>query len=87
MKLTITTLTDDIFNLEVSDDMELENFKAMCEFESGIPSSQIALLWNGRPLQDDKKKLIEYGIRDGEMLLLQRMHPRQHTAQANTGVT
>ncbi|KAK2157615.1 hypothetical protein LSH36_188g08013 [Paralvinella palmiformis] len=75
MKLTVTTLADDIFNIEVADDMELENFKALCEFESGIPTSQIALLWNGRPLHDDKKKLVNYGIKDGDMLLIQRIHP------------
>ena len=75
MKLTVTTLSDEIFTLEVSDDMELENFKAMCEFECGVPTSEIALLWNGRPLHDDKMKLKEYGLADGEMVLLQRIQP------------
>ena len=73
MKLTITTLSDEIFTLEVSDDMELENFKALCEFECGVPAREIAILWNGRPLHDDKMKLKEYGLSDGEMVLLQRI--------------
>ncbi|KAK6175362.1 hypothetical protein SNE40_013842 [Patella caerulea] len=73
MQLTITTLTDQIFTLEVSEDLELENFKALCEFETGISSHEIAILWNGRPLQDNKKTLQQYGISNGEMLLLQQM--------------
>lgn len=73
MKLTITTLSDDIFTLEVSNDMELENVKALCEFECGIPAGEISLLWNGRPLHDDKKKLKEYGVVDGDILLMQRI--------------
>lgn len=37
MKITVTTLTELTFQLEVPDDLELENFKAFCEIESGIP--------------------------------------------------
>ena len=73
MKVTVTTLGDQMFTLEVNEDMELENFKALVEFESQIPASEMAILWSGRPLQDNKKKLAEYGIKDGEVLLLQRM--------------
>lgn len=55
MKITVTTMTDYIFVLDVSEDLELENFKAFCEVESGFPSSEIAIAFNGRPLTDDKK--------------------------------
>jgi len=57
MKVTVTTLTDNIFSLDVSEDLELENFKAFCEVESGIPSAEILIVLNGRPLTDDKKSL------------------------------
>ena len=77
MKVTVTTLSDEIFTIEVSDDIELENFKALCEFECGIPSAEISLALNGRPLQDDKKQLNEYGVKDGEVLLLQRLRASQ----------
>ena len=75
MKLTVTTLADDIYSLDVSEEMELENLKALLEFESEIPAKEIMILWNGQPLQDNKRKLKDYGINDGEMLLLQRIHP------------
>ena len=73
MRLTLTTLTDAVYQLEVSADLELENFKALCEVESGIPASEIALLHNGRPLFDDKKPLKDYGIVDGDMLMIQHL--------------
>lgn len=74
MKLTITTFRDDLFTLEVPKDIELENFKAYCEVESGLPAAHIALMWNGNPLTDDKKSIDQYGIADGDMLFL---HPKQ----------
>lgn len=71
MKLTVTTFRDDLFTLEVPEDIELENFKAYCEVESGLSASEITLVWNGNPLQDDKKSIRQYGIADGDMLFLQ----------------
>lgn len=73
MRLTVTTLDDKIYNLDVSPDMELENFKALCEFEAGIPASQISLMHNGRPLHDNAMKLKDYGVTAGDMILLQRI--------------
>lgn len=71
MKLTITTLTDLVFSLEVSDDMELENFKVLCSIESNIELSRIVAFFNGAPLSDPKKSMSSYGIKDGDMILIQ----------------
>ncbi|XP_012265610.2 protein DDI1 homolog 2 isoform X1 [Athalia rosae] len=73
MKVTVTTLSDDIFVLDVSEELELENFKAFCEIESGFPAHEIMIAFNGRPLMDDKKPLKEHGIRDGDVVILQHM--------------
>lgn len=75
MKITVTTLTDFVFELDVSEDLELENFKAFCEVESGFPSSEILILFHGKPLDDDKKSLKDHGVGDGDAVLL------QHAAQ------
>ena len=48
MKVTVATLSDTVFTLEVASDMEVENFKALCEVESGIPAAEMALLFNGQ---------------------------------------
>lgn len=74
MKVTVTTLSDDIFVLDVSEDLELDKFKAFCEIESGVPSHEIVIAFNGRPLMDDKKSLKDHGIRDGDVVILQHMH-------------
>ncbi|XP_056645454.1 protein DDI1 homolog 2 [Diorhabda sublineata] len=73
MKIKVTTLTDFIFDLDVSEDLELENFKAFCEIESGFPASEIAIAFNGRPLMENKKSLKELGIKDGDSVTLQHI--------------
>lgn len=70
----MTTLGDDIFVLDVSEDLELENFKAFCEIECGVPAPEIVIAFNGRPLMDDKKSLKDHGIKDGDAVILQHMH-------------
>ncbi|XP_047524325.1 protein DDI1 homolog 2 [Pieris napi] len=70
MKITVTTLNDDIFILDVSEELELENFKAFCEIESGFPAKDISLNFNGKPLLDDKKTLKELGVNDGDIIIL-----------------
>ncbi|XP_030037551.1 protein DDI1 homolog 2 isoform X2 [Manduca sexta] len=73
MKVTVTTLNDEIFVLDVSEDLELENFKAFCEIESGFPAKDITLNFNGKPLLGDKKSLKELGVHDGDVLVLIHM--------------
>ncbi|XP_076325552.1 protein DDI1 homolog 2-like isoform X4 [Tachypleus tridentatus] len=78
MKVTVTTLGDDIFTLDVSDDMELVNFKALCEYESGVPATEIVVTFEGRPLLDDRQPLKGYGVKEGDVLLIQQIvHQRQ----------
>ncbi|XP_061719860.1 protein DDI1 homolog 2 isoform X4 [Cydia pomonella] len=81
MKVTVTTLNDEIFVLDVSEDLELENFKAFCEIESGFPAKDITLNFNGKPLLDDKKSLKEHGVHDGDVLVL--LHMLQHAPEVN----
>jgi len=81
MRITVTTLADEIFNLDVSDDLELENFKAFCEVESGIPAAEISLLFNGIVLDDDSKSLKSYGLKEGDMIVIQR----KRSAATNQG--
>lgn len=71
MKITVTTVTDYVFELDVSEELELENFKAFCEVESGFPSTEIVITFRGHPLLDDKKSLKEHGVGDGDVVLLQ----------------
>lgn len=81
MKVTVTTLSDDVFVLEVGEELELENFKAFCEVETGFPASEINIAFNGRPLMDDKKSLKEHGVQDGDIVVLQHMQQRGQAVQ------
>jgi len=85
MKVTVATLSDTVFTLDVSEDLEIENFKAFCEVESGIPSAEIGLLFNGIPLLDMKKSLKDFNVKDGDMLMLERIRPRQQASRAASG--
>ncbi|CAG9835300.1 unnamed protein product [Diabrotica balteata] len=84
MKVTVTTLTDFIFVLDVSEDLELENFKAFCEIESGFPASEIAIAFNGMPLMDNKKSLKDFGIRDGDAVILQHIQSESQMDHSGT---
>ena len=80
MQVTVTTLSGDVFPLEVPDDLELENFKAFCEAESQIQASQMVILFNGRPLLDDKKSLKDYGIKNGDMVIMEKVSRQPQAA-------
>lgn len=80
MRITVTTLSDDIFNLDVSEDLELENFKAFCEVESGIPAAEIGLVFNGKILSDGSKSLKSHGLKEGDVVVIQR----QKTTSSST---
>ncbi|XP_055913063.1 protein DDI1 homolog 2 [Eupeodes corollae] len=85
MKITVTTLSDEIFVLDVSEDLELENFKAFCEVESRVPGPQIRVLFNGQPLMDDKKSLKAYGMSDGDCVVIQRITSNRSAPSGPSG--
>ena len=80
MQVTVTTLSGDVFPLEVPDDLELENFKAFCEAESQIQANQMIILFNGRPLLEDKKSLKDYGIKNGDMVVMEKISRQPQSA-------
>lgn len=86
MKITVTTLTDIIVTIDVSPDMELENFKALCECEVGLAAIEMVITHEGRPLLDNKKDLNTYGIKEGDVLLIQQMLPTPASQTPNLGI-
>ena len=44
--------------------------------ETGITSAEIGLLFNGIPLLDQKKSLKEYGVKDGDMVMMDQIRRR-----------
>lgn len=72
MKITVTCEDNSLFTLDVSSDLELENFLASVEFELGIPASDAIVWYEGNQLKDLKKTLSSYGVKEGDVLLLRR---------------
>jgi hypothetical protein len=73
MKISITTLDGNVYSLEVSDDLEILNLKALCEQETNVPVSEMSLTFNGRPLNDDTRTVASYSLKDNDMIMVQRM--------------
>ena len=92
MIISITTLNDDFFNLDVSGDIEVENVCALCEFETGVPASEIVMMRDGT-VMDKKKKLTDYDVKQNDVLLMKRVHPgaqnraRQAPAGQHAGIS
>ncbi|XP_071502846.1 protein DDI1 homolog 2-like [Diadema antillarum] len=86
MKVSIANLEGALISVEVSPEIELENFKVLVEVEVGLPSSQCVILFNGRPMLDMKKTLKAYGVIEGDVLLLQpvMMMPPQQQQQSSS---
>lgn len=83
MKITVTTTDDKIFFLDVAEDLELENLKALCAMEIGSEVNQIMVLFNGRELTIDKHSLKQFGVRDGDCIVLERRRSNSNRTAGN----
>ncbi|XP_066493821.1 protein DDI1 homolog 2 isoform X4 [Tiliqua scincoides] len=77
MLLTVFCLRRDrselTFSLQVDADFELQNFRALCELESGIPAAESQIVYAERPLTDNHRSLASYGLKDGDVVILQQV--------------
>ena len=85
MQVTISTLSGEFFSLDVPDDLELENFKAFCEAESGLAAKDMIILFNGTPLLDDKKSMKDYGVKNGDMVVMEKIKPQNPQGASGGG--
>ena len=75
MRVTVTTMTGRIANLDVSEDLDLKNFKGLIEGDLKIPTDRILLIFDGQECRQDDKTLKDYGIKDGECVFIQELPP------------
>lgn len=64
------TYEENVVQLDVYEDMELENLIAISEVEMGVPFAGLQMLHNARPLIGMKRTLKDFGIADGDMILV-----------------
>nr|XP_046167523.1 uncharacterized protein LOC124003379 isoform X1 [Oncorhynchus gorbuscha] len=69
------------FALDVSPELELRDFVALCELESGIPAGEIQITYAEQPLKDLTCALGTYGLKDGDVVVLRQVERRQPPAQ------
>ncbi|XP_069096137.1 uncharacterized protein [Pleurodeles waltl] len=91
MLLTVFCLRRDrselTFSLEVDPDFELQNFRALCELESGVPSRESTIIYAEQPLTDNQRSLSSYGLKDGDVVVLrQKETVEPHPAAPFPGV-
>uniref|UniRef100_A0A1A7WWL7 DNA-damage inducible protein 2 n=1 Tax=Iconisemion striatum TaxID=60296 RepID=A0A1A7WWL7_9TELE len=70
------------FALEVSPDLELRDFVALCELESGIPAGEIQITYVEQPLKDPTRALGTYGVKDGDVVVLRQTERRPPQTQS-----
>uniref|UniRef100_A0A671WMT7 DNA-damage inducible protein 2 n=1 Tax=Sparus aurata TaxID=8175 RepID=A0A671WMT7_SPAAU len=58
------------FALDVSPELELRDFVALCELESGIPAGEIQITYVEQTLNDPTRALGNYGVKDGDVVVL-----------------
>ena len=85
MKISVT-YEDFLYPLDISHDSELEVLKALLESESGLNSSDFAIYHNGNYMRESKKTLKNYGVRDGDILVMTKRLPRPPTREGNLGL-
>ncbi|XP_064161205.1 protein DDI1 homolog 2 isoform X2 [Anguilla rostrata] len=64
------------FSLDVSPELEVRDFVALCELESGIPAAEIQISYAEQPLQDPTRALGTYGLKDGDVVVLRQAERR-----------
>jgi len=68
----------------VSEELELINFKALCEMETGIPSHHTGLTHNGQLLVDDFSTMKNLGVHEGDVIIIQRVAGGSNTEMDHT---
>ncbi|XP_030633569.1 protein DDI1 homolog 2 [Chanos chanos] len=73
--------SESTFSLEVSPDLELRDFLALCELESGIPAGEIQITYAEQPLSDPTRALGNYGLKDGDVVVIRQAEVRRPPPQ------
>jgi len=72
MELTFVNDLGQTFTVEIDPNMELENVMALLEAESGIPTNEQSISFEGRELNNPKATMAELGLQGSGVLLMLR---------------
>ncbi|KAL7335784.1 DNA damage-inducible protein 1 [Mucor circinelloides] len=85
MLLTVTTDGEEMYNLDIDNQMAIEDLKALLEAESGVPPQSQHLFFSGKELNEAKKTLEEYGVGENEIIHMQQLAPQQQGQGSSSG--
>ncbi|KAL9544672.1 hypothetical protein MBANPS3_007495 [Mucor bainieri] len=85
MLLTVTTDGEEMYNLDIDNQMAIEDLKALLEAESGVPPPSQHLFFSGKELNEAKKTLEEYGVGENEIIHMQQLAPQQQGQASPSG--
>ena len=70
MQITVTTVEGELYPLDVSDDLPIEDLKALMAMEIGTDPSTVVLIHNMAPLTREKDSLTACGVKDGDIIVI-----------------
>jgi hypothetical protein len=70
MKVVIQTLNRVTVNIDINDDLSLMDLKVKIADIKNHPFDQMSIIYLGKKLEDNNKKLSEYSINDDTRLIL-----------------
>ena len=74
MKITVTQEEGGVYPLDVSEELTLQDLKALLEMETGIEASEMLLIHNMAPMTEEFKMLADYDVQEGDIIMV-----TQHT--------
>lgn len=85
MQITVTNGDGAVYALDVSEDLQIMDLKALLEMETGIVTNQMILIFNMAPLTSDIATLKDCNIQEGDVLVVTKIDgnetPRQPSHQ------
>ncbi|KAG2193322.1 hypothetical protein INT47_005635 [Mucor saturninus] len=82
MLVTVTTDGEEIYNLDIDNQMAVEDLKALLEAESGVSPQSQHLFYHGQELKELKKTLEEYQVGSNEIIHMQQQRQQQPGASS-----
>ena len=73
MQITVTASNGGVYPLDVSEDLQIMDLKALLEMETGIITEQMLLIFKMASLNDDQATLKECNIQEGDILVVTKV--------------
>ena len=73
MQITVTASDGRLYPLDISEDLQVMDLKALLEMETGITTDQMILIFNMTPLDNDEATLRDCNIQEGDVLVVTKV--------------